>query len=175
MRPAAITATIALGWISATAAVEAAGSGTIADTAELTRAACDAGHAYASRDLDALDKLTADDYSQTDVRGVVMQRLAWRDFVRNRKSVLTVECDHVEVRFYGRAAVVTGGWTYTNHKPDGDVITHSRWTSVWTRERDAWKRHAFQNTYVNPEADRCAADAPPPTISGASDGRPGRP
>jgi ketosteroid isomerase-like protein len=146
MRRVANAATFVSVWLAALAAPSSAGSEAMAAVAELSRVACAAGHAYASRDLTTLDKLTADDYSQIDVRGGVLKRLEWREFVRNRKSNLTVECESLEVRIYGGAAVVTGGWTYTNRKPDGDVITHSRWTSVWTKERDGWKRHAFQNT-----------------------------
>jgi hypothetical protein len=26
---------------------------------------------------------------------------------------------------------------------------------MWTRSADGWKRHAFQNTSVNPAADTC--------------------
>jgi ketosteroid isomerase-like protein len=126
------------------------------ETAQLTKVACEAGRAYARRDLDALDGLTADDYTQTDVRGGVLKRAEWREFVRNRKSVLAVQCDTVEVRFYGEAAVVTGEWTYTMTRPEGKVTSHSRWTSVWTKYTDGWKRHVFQNTYVNPDADKCA-------------------
>ena len=108
---AAVAVMFALASINAPAAIGASSSDITTDIADVTRAACDAGHAYASRDLETLDRLTADDYSQTDVRGGVLKRLEWRDFVRNRKSVLTVECDNVEARFYGGAAVVTGGWT----------------------------------------------------------------
>lgn len=151
-------ATIAVSFVSILATTpSSAGSEAVADVVALTRVACEAGHAYASRNLTALDKLTADDYSQTDVRGGVLKRVEWREFVRNRKSELTVECDNIEVRLYGNAAVVTGGWTYTNRKPDGNTVTRSRWTSVWTKEQDGWKRHAFQNTYVNPRADQCAS------------------
>ena len=153
--------TFALAWTAAPLNCNADVPDRMAAVAALTHAACEAGHAYAARDLDALDRLTADDYTQTDVRGAVLDRTAWREFVRNRKSVLSVECDGVEVRFYGDAAVVTGGWTYANHTSQGIVTTHSRWTSVWTMGATGWKRHAFQNTYVNPLADRCAPGAQP--------------
>jgi ketosteroid isomerase-like protein len=129
------------------------------DTAELTRLACEAGQAYAGRDLEALKKLTADDYSQTDVRGGVLDRSAWLDFVKNRKSELTIECDDLQVRLYGDAAVVTGRWRYTQTRDAEKLPTSTRWTSVWTRYPDGWKRHAFQNTYINPDADRCALAA----------------
>jgi ketosteroid isomerase-like protein len=127
------------------------------ETAELTQVACESGRAYAVRDLSALDRLTASDYVQTDVRGGILKRAQWLEFVRDRKSELAVECENVDVRIYGEAAVVTGRWIYIAHKAVGDVVTHSRWTSVWTKYPDGWKRHVFQNTYENVEADRCVA------------------
>lgn len=126
-----------------------------ADTARLTQLACEAGQAYARRDLRSLDALTADDYVQTDVRGGVLQRAEWLEFVRNRESELAIACDATEIRYYGDVAVVTGAWTYTRKAAPADVVTHSRWTSVWTSSAAGWKRHAFQNTYVNPNADHC--------------------
>jgi ketosteroid isomerase-like protein len=127
-------------------------------TAELTRLAVQAGHAYASRDLPTLERLTADDYIQTDVRGGVLNRSQWLEFVKNRKTELTVESDDVQVSFYGSAAVVRGHWTYTSKGGGKDVTSYSQWTSVWTRYPDGWKRHVFQNTYVNANADRCATE-----------------
>lgn len=148
--------------LSAMAPLLAASLGAVAgaptDVDTLKAAACEAGHAYASRDIIVLDRLTAQDYSQTDVRGTVLKRAEWLEFVRQRASTLTVECDSLEVNIYHGTAVVTGGWTDTNHQAGGDVVTRSRWTSVWTKERARWQRHAFQNTYVNPAADRCAQD-----------------
>jgi ketosteroid isomerase-like protein len=126
-----------------------------ADTAELTRLAGLAGSAYAARDLDMLDRITADDYVQIDVRGGMLKRAEWLEFVKNRKSELTVITDDVKVRFYGQAAVVTGHWIYTKKENATNVVTESRWTSVWARSPLEWKRHAFQNTYVNADADRC--------------------
>jgi len=81
------------------------------DTAVLEELACTAGRAYAERDLPTLEHLSADDYVQTDVRGGVLHRAEWLDFVRNRMSELQVDCDSVEVRVYGESAVVMGGWT----------------------------------------------------------------
>jgi len=135
------------------------GSDNNAQIAELTKLATDAGHAYAARDLEKLKRITADDYVQTDVRGGVLNKEQWLAFVKNRRSDLNVDTDGVRVRFYGETAVVSGHWTYTG-KEDGK-ITHSQWTSVWTRSADGWKRHAFQNTYVNANADRDAMQASP--------------
>ena len=128
------------------------------DTVKLTNLATEAGHAYARRDLPALQRLVADDYVQTDVRGGVLNRVQWLEFVKNRKSDLTVETDDVHVTFYGTVAVVSGHWTYSMKREGKDVVTYSRWISVWTRYPDGWKRHVFQNTYVNASADRCAIE-----------------
>jgi ketosteroid isomerase-like protein len=130
-----------------------------ADATELTRLAGEAGRAYARRDLSVLEGLTADDYVQTDVRGGVLNRAQWLDFVKNRKSDLSVETDSVQVSFYGSAAVVRGRWTYTLRTDGKEVTSYSAWTSVWTRNPDGWKRHVFQNTYINSNADRCAIEA----------------
>jgi ketosteroid isomerase-like protein len=136
-------------------AVEGALSG--ADTAELTSLATKAGRAYASRDLSALQRVTADDYVQIDVRGGVLNRTQWLDFVKNRRSELTVESDDIHVRYYGQVAVVTGEWTYIKKDNGNNTMSHSRWTSLWTRYPDGRKRHVFQNTYVNADADHCEA------------------
>ena len=130
-----------------------------ADTEELVRLAAEAGHAYARRDLEGLERITAEDYVQIDVRGGVLDRVRWLEFVKNRKSQLAVETDDVQISYYGDVAVVRGHWTCTVTLNGKDTRTDSRWTSVWTRYPDGWKRHAFQNTYVNPNADRCAIEA----------------
>jgi ketosteroid isomerase-like protein len=142
-----------------------------ADTAELTRLAIEAGHAYAQRDLAALERLTAEDYIQTDVRGGVLSRAEWLDFVKNRKSDLTVETGDIQVRYYGDVAVVTGRWKYTSKGSDGDSESYSHWTSVWTRNTGDWKRSVFQNTYVNAEADQqmISTFALPPSAPGEVD------
>ena len=130
-----------------------------ADTAALKDLACEAGRAYARRDLAALEKLTAEDYRQTDVRGATLPRAEWLEFVKNRKADIGVECDEVEVQYYADVAVVTGHWTYTRQENGQRVVSaQSRWTSVWTRYPEGWKRHVFQNTYINKNADRCATE-----------------
>jgi ketosteroid isomerase-like protein len=130
------------------------------DSEVLASLACEAGRAYARRDVATLERINADDYVQTDVRGGVTRRKEWLEFVKNRPSELTITCEDIAVRLYGAVAVVTGGWIYTAHQEPKDLVTHSRWTSVWTHESDGWKRHVFQNTYVNLKADRCAMGLP---------------
>lgn len=121
-----------------------------AETVELTRRATEAGHAYARRELPILERLTADDYVLTDVRGGVLHRAEWLEFVKNRKTELTVESDDVHVSYYGSTAVVTGRWTYTLKETVDNATSYSRWTSVWTRYPDGWKRHASRIHTLTP-------------------------
>jgi ketosteroid isomerase-like protein len=146
--------------VSSTMALGRGAPGADADTLELTRLAAESGRAYAARDLTSLERITADDYVQTDVRGGVLSRAQWLEFVKNRPSEITVETDDVSVRYYDGVAVVTGHWIYKkNESGQQTFVTYSRWTSVWTKFPDGWKRHVFQNTYISPHADCC--EAPP--------------
>jgi ketosteroid isomerase-like protein len=167
-----LTATVASALFSAPYAIAEVLRDRSADTAELTRLAIEAGHAYACRDVAALERLTAEDYVQTDVRGGVLSRTQWLAFVKNRKSELTVESDSIEVRFYGEVAVVTGRWKYTLKESSRDSVSNSRWTSVWTRDTGGWKRSVFQNTYVNADADQqmISGAVLPRSAQGAADG-----
>jgi Domain of unknown function (DUF4440) len=106
------------------------------DIAQLTSLGCEMGRAYARQDVAA-------------------------QYVKNGSSMLSIDCNDIEVRLYGNAAVVTGEWTYTVRKPEGDTSRRSRWTSMWTRYSGGWKRHAFQNTWVNPDANQPAAITAP--------------
>jgi ketosteroid isomerase-like protein len=160
MHNAAATALVAISVAAVT--VNAQPRGSQADTAQLTTLSCEMGRAYARQDLAALDGLSAEDYTQTDTRGVVVAHADYSEYLRQRfaafaknaTSKLTIDCDNIEVRVYGDAALVTGGWTYIVHKAEGDTNRRSRWTSMWTRYPTGWKRHAFQNTWVNPDANR---------------------
>ncbi len=141
------------------------------DTATLTALGCEMGHAYARQDLATLDKLNAEDYIQTDPRGVVVAHAEYPEYVRQRTAdtfkngvpSLSIDCDGIEVRLSGDAAMVTGSWKYTVKKPEGNLVRSSRWTSVWTQYATDWKRHAFRNTWVNLDANLptpCARGSP---------------
>lgn len=104
-----------------------------ANISQLTALGCEMGRAYARQDLIALDKLNGEDYTQTDTRGIVVKHADYLEYVRQRTvefvnggaSALSIDCDNIEVRMYGDAAVVTGGWTYTVRRGDqakGGVI-----------------------------------------------------
>jgi hypothetical protein len=131
----------------------------VADVSQLTESAYEMGRAYARQDLAKLGALSAEDYVQTDTRGGVLKRTEYPEFVRNRRSNLTIECDNIEVRLYGETAAVIASWIDTVQRPEGNLVTRTRWTSVWTKVGAIWKRHVFQNTYINARADHCALDA----------------
>jgi len=131
----------------ASVAVAAGPGAATDDTAALAALGCEMGRAYARQDLATLDRLNADDYPD-----YVRQRTAGT--FKRGVSTLAIDCEDIHVRLYGDAAVVTGGWIYTAQKPEGGLVRRSRWTSMWTRYPAGWKRHAFQNTWVNPDANQ---------------------
>ncbi len=61
---------------------------------------------------------------------------------------LDLRIQHLEVKVYGNAAVVTGYLTGTNTVPDGTVIqSRQQRTGVWIKQGGQWKevhRHAAQ-------------------------------
>jgi ketosteroid isomerase-like protein len=162
MRRMSVLSAVTASLLLASVAVAAGQDATSGDTATLSALGCEMGRAYARRDLATLDRLNAEDYTQTDTRGVVVTHDEYPEYVRQRTadtfkngvSTLSIDCENIEVRMYGDAAVVTGGWTYTVHKGSGDTNRRSRWTSMWTRYPTGWKRHVFQNTWVNSDANR---------------------
>src|SRR5438270_13960532 len=117
-RPAVYAMTVSL--LTASVGVAAASDGVTGDQAALSALGCEMGRAYARQDLAALDKLNAEDYTQTDTRGVLVTHDEYPEYVRqqtanyfrNGVSTLSIDCDNIEVRLYGDAAVVTGEWTY---------------------------------------------------------------
>jgi len=167
MRILSLVSVVTGSLLLASVAVGAGPDAATGDTATLTVLGCEMGRAYARQDLATLEKLNADDYTQTDTRGVVVTYADYPEYVRQRTadtfkngvSTLSIDCDSIEVRLYGDAAAVTGGWTYTVQKPDGNLVRRSRWTSMWTRYAAGWKRHAFQNTWVNPDANQPVANS----------------
>src|ERR1700674_2763892 len=56
------------------------------DIAQLTSLGCEMGRAYARQDLTALDKLNAEDYTQTDTRGIVVAKADYLEYVQKRTA-----------------------------------------------------------------------------------------
>jgi uncharacterized protein (TIGR02246 family) len=106
-------------------------------------------------DLDSLQSLLAEDYSQTDLRGKVQDRASWFEYFKAYVAAVHAGDAHFELSFedvkmrvYGESAVVTGGAAVKGQK--GGVLVNNviRFTNVWVRRQGTWHLVSYQATPV---------------------------
>jgi hypothetical protein len=98
---------------------------------------CD--EAWARSDVAALDGLLAERYLHADARGRVERRAAWLADAAEPRNV-AISCDDLAVRVHGGMAVVTGSDVITT--PERAEV--QRFTQVWVKRDEAWRRAAFR-------------------------------
>lgn len=115
------------------------------------------GKAWTQNNLDTLEKYLEKEYVHTDVRGQILTRSSWLDYVRDRKehNVMNpgIAFDDVKVTVYKEFAFVTGinifvGSAYTSNDKSTNNIKKIRFTQVLKKEKTLWKRLMFQATYI---------------------------
>ena len=113
------------------------------------------GKAWTENNLDTLSKYIDKEYMHTDVRGQVLKRDPWFNYIKERKAQGLenpgLEFEDIDIRVYGDFAFVTGinsftGAAFTSN--DSKDIHKLRFTQVLRREKLVWKRLLFQATYI---------------------------
>lgn len=105
--------------------------------------------AWARSDVERLDALLCDPYTHTDINGRVWDRAGWLADTAQPKPVDTITCEDMDVWLRGDLAVITGRnvATFRSGEAGADRIEMAlRFTQVWLREGDSWKRAYFQAT-----------------------------
>ena len=103
------------------------------------------GVAWAKRDLQTLESLLAPEYVHTDFEGRVLRRAEWLTYARAHQHGSTIEFHDIEVSEHGDFGIVIGA----NNVAGGTMgSTTIRFTQVWRRTEQGWKRVAFQATEV---------------------------
>lgn len=98
-------------------------------------------------DLDALDKLTGDNYVFTDDTGRVTMKKELMDNLKSGAIKLTSQTiSDVKVHIYGNAAVETGKVTAKGTRDGKDISGTERFTRVWVNKGGTWQTVAFQET-----------------------------
>ena len=114
--------------------------------------------AWTQNNLDTLEKYLEKDYVHTDVRGQILTRTSWLNYVNERKEKNVtnpdVKFDEVKVTVYKDFAFVTGintfvGPAYTSNDTSANKVQKIRFTQVLKREKNLWKRLMFQATYID--------------------------
>lgn len=114
---------------------------------EVIQTVHDIGNAWAHRDLPTLERLVADDYTHTDILGLVQNRGEWLADVRSRAASEQVAHDlafeDLKVQIHGNVAVVTGRniWRLG---PARFIALPLRFTQVLTKNKGYWQRSVFQ-------------------------------
>lgn len=103
-------------------------------------------------DVEAMDKLLADDYVGITMTGQVVTKMQQLDRMRNRNLVLTkISLDDVKVKLIGSTAIVTS-LAQIEGTSDGTPMHGTyRYTRVYSRSPSGgWKITNFEATRVGP-------------------------
>ena len=101
----------------------------LADGTTLERQRWDA---LVENDLDALDRLFADDLTYTHSNGMVDTKATYLGALRDGVFRYTsVDLQDLQARAYGDIAVVTGKARVSTASKGGELVTNLRYTAVW--------------------------------------------
>jgi ketosteroid isomerase-like protein len=116
---------------------------------ELTRMEREIGEAITRRDLAALDRLIADDFSVTSPLGQMMTKQQALDTLTSPDYELEFLCNaEITVRVFGDAAVATAVGTTKGRYQGQDASSQFRYTRVWVKRQGCWQAVAAHSTYL---------------------------
>ena len=106
--------------------------------------------AYPNRDVEALDRIIADDWKCIDGAGRVVTKQQLLERVGANPSPFdSHEFDEIDLRLFGDAAVVTGRLAGRGRSEGGDFSVEQRYTRVYVRRAGVWRAVATQVTVVS--------------------------
>ncbi len=103
------------------------------------------GHAWARRDIPALQALLAPGYIHTDFEGRVFQRDQWLEYAASQEHGSGVSFHDLVAVEHGTTGIVTGSNEISGGSMGSSTI---RFTQVWLQLSGEWRRLAFQATKV---------------------------
>jgi len=105
--------------------------------------------AYVKADAAALDRIEADDFTMTDAAGEVSTKAdEQRDTKSGALKITECKLEDLQVRVYGKAAVVTGVALIKGNYKGQDISGKRRFTDTLIHKKDVWKAVASQETAV---------------------------
>ena len=104
--------------------------------------------ALTRRDAAMLDRLMADDYVLTTVRGEVVNKARVLEEIKAANVTAKVQNTETAVRVYGDTAVVTGLVLISGRFNNQDVSTQSRYMKIYVKRKGRWQVVAAQATLV---------------------------
>jgi ketosteroid isomerase-like protein len=96
--------------------------------------------ALVTHDVEALERLFADDLTYTHSNGMVDTKASYLGALRDGVFRYTAADLHdLSARSYGDTAVVTGHATVTTESAAGELLTNLRYTAVWAAVDGSWQ------------------------------------
>ena len=120
------------------------------EESELRRIDREWNEAYPRRDVEALGRILADDWTCVDGSGRLVSKAELIERVASNPNPFdSHEFDEFTLRVYGDAAVVTGRLTGRGREGGREFVLSQRYTRVYARRGGAWQAVATQVTVVS--------------------------
>jgi ketosteroid isomerase-like protein len=98
------------------------------------------GRAYMKRDVAALERLYADDYTVTDDQGETTNKTDEIERLQTGGVIYeSTSYEDVKVRVYGNVAIVAGRGTVKGRNSSGPFHTQYYSTNMFVREKGEWR------------------------------------
>jgi uncharacterized protein (TIGR02246 family) len=105
--------------------------------------------AIISRDAEAYERILADDFIFTDYKGNVSNKRQEIEKVRTGDlKFQSGKSDDVQVKIYGKTAVVTGRFTAKGQSKNQNFTFVERYTAVFVKRNGRWQMVAEQSTEI---------------------------
>lgn len=113
-------------------------------------------NAYKARDVAALDRILADDWTliTAGCGDEVYKPGQLEDLKAGALQVHDIEDSDVRVRVYGNSAVITGKRASKVTYKGRDVSDETRFSQFYARGKDGWRCVSTQVTSIRPDPDR---------------------
>ena len=116
---------------------------------ELLKLEQDWTNANLKADVAFLDRILADDFTWTDINGVLRTKAQNLAVLKSGElAISSMVTDEMKVRLYGDAAVVTGRNTFKAKLGGKDNEGQERWTDTWIKRDGRWQCVATHGSMV---------------------------
>ena len=106
--------------------------------------------AYPNRNIEALNRIIADDWKCIDGTGRVVSKQQLLERVSaNPNPFASHEFDEFDMRIFGDTAIITGRLSGKGRNDTGDFSLEQRYTRVYVRRAGEWRAIATQVTVVS--------------------------
>jgi uncharacterized protein (TIGR02246 family) len=133
----------------AQASPEAANAAALAVEQTLMQLERDWSQASLTKDIDALNRIMADDWVNIDFQGRMLTKI---QTIASLKSGLPATqaagLGEMKVRVFGDSAIVTGSDTGKSTSKGKEVVEKYLWTDVFVRRNGRWQAVASQSTKI---------------------------